>query len=199
MKMVRVLLIAGSAMSLLLGVSPALADQGDWMFRFRLIDIAPDDAGTDQLEDIGVDDDFTFAIDISRFLTENLALEVMAATAAQPITLEGGSIGSVHHLPPTVTLQWHFTPDGDFSPYVGAGLNYTIFYEQTGVLDELDLDDSFGLAGQLGADFKVGSTIFMNVDVKYVNIETDVKVDGTGLGTIEINPWVFGVGFGHRW
>jgi outer membrane protein len=200
-KFTRWVFVVGTVTTLLLGAAtaPALADDGDWMFRFRVIGIAPDDSGTDMLEDIEVDGDFTIEIDVTRFFTEHLALEVIAATAAQPLAVDGSSIGSVNHLPPTATLQWHFLPAGEFRPYVGGGVNYTIFYEQTGLVDEFDLDDSFGLAGQLGADIMLGQKVFLNIDLKYIQIETDVKVDGSKMGTVEINPWVIGFGFGHRW
>jgi outer membrane protein len=173
-------------------------DDGNWMVRVRAIHISPNDGGTSDLTGAEVKGNSTIEVDFTRFLTDNLALEAIAATSSQEILIEGGSLGSVHHLPPTVTLQYHFKPDGDVRPYLGLGVNYTMFYGETGVISSLDVDDSFGFAGQFGIDFAVGDKGAFNIDLKYINIETEVSAEGTVLGDIEVNPWVLGVGFGHR-
>jgi outer membrane protein len=104
-------------------------------------------------------------------------------------------------LPPTVTLQYHFSPNANFRPYAGVGINYTIFYNKTGdTLSTLDLDDSFGFAAQVGADWMLTNRASINFDVKYVNIETEVSNNTTGakLFDLDINPWVIGLGVGYR-
>lgn len=181
---------------------PTDAADGKWMVRIRAIDVAPDAKGDEGLTTADVDSDFTIEADFTRFFSKNLALELIAATASQEVTVETDSgtlsLGSVNHLPPTATLQWHFLPDGKFQPYVGAGLNMTIFYNQSGLLKDLDLDTSFGLAAQVGADWMITDRVAFNVDLKYISISTDVKSEGEKIGTLDINPWVFGVGIGCK-
>ena len=194
----RILILAAAALVLVPGIALAGGD-GDHMIRVRAIAIEPDGAGTDDLEGLDVEGNFTIEVDFTWFLTDNWAIEAIAATSSQEVvTTLGDSLGSAHHLPPTATLQYHFIPDGNVRPYVGLGVNYTMFYGETGLLSTLDVDDSFGFAGQFGLDFAMGETMSFNIDLKYINIESDISVDGMPLGTLEINPFVIGFGFGHR-
>ena len=111
-------------------------------------------------------------------------------------------MGSVWLLPPTLTLQYHFLPTSRFSPYVGAGLNYTIFYnEKKGALRSISYDDNIGYALQAGIDYAIAGAWSLNVDVKKLWLNTDVKANlgGTALkADVDINPWIFGVGLGYR-
>lgn len=198
MKMcMRILILVAAALVLVPGIALAGGD-GDHMIRVRAIAIEPDGAGTDGLTGADVEGNFTIEVDFTWFLGDNWAIEAIAAMSSQEVTIGGGSLGSVHHLPPTVTAQYHFAPEGKVRPYVGLGVNYTLFYSETGALSTLDLDNSFGFAGQLGMDFAMGETMSFNVDLKYINIEADVSSGGIPIGTVEINPWVLGFGFGHR-
>jgi outer membrane protein len=143
-------------------------------------------------------------IDGTYFVTDNLALEIIAGTTKHTISNVGGSqLGSVWLLPPTVTAQYHFTPDGSIRPYVGAGVNYTIFYDATdaGTLapHHLGYSNNFGWALQAGADIPVGSRgVFLNVDVKKIFLSTNVKLDGVKLGTANVDPWVISLGVGMK-
>ncbi|HHK73784.1 MAG TPA: OmpW family protein, partial [Rhizobiales bacterium] len=148
------------------------------------------------------------------FFTDNISAELILGTTKHKATAVGTSagdiaLGKVWLLPPTLTLQYHLAPDAAFNPYVGAGLNYTIFYSESTkgtVLDNIDYSNSFGVALQAGADIKPNpdSDWFFNVDVKKVWLNTDVKVDATtALGAVvnakvDVNPWLFGVGVGKR-
>jgi len=93
-------------------------------------------------------------------------------------------------------------PEGTVHPYVGLGLNYTIFSSEKtrGALEgaSLKLDDSWGIAGQVGIDIDVAPNWFVNADLRYINIESDAKVNGVGIGTVDINPWVVGLTVGTR-
>ncbi len=86
--------------------------------------------------------------------------------------------------------------------YVGAGINWTIFFDEstTGALEgaNLELDDSVGLALQVGADYDIGENWFINADVRYIDIETDATLDGAALETVKIDPWVIGLNLGWR-
>jgi outer membrane protein len=179
---------------------PAMAAEGDWLVRTRLIFIEPNDDADGALAGAEVENDVTVEVDASYFFTDNCAIEGILATAAQEVTAGGESLGSVYHAPATFLGQWHFAPEGKARPYFGLGLNYTIFYSESGQLADLDLDSgSFGLAGQFGIDFGIGEDKVFNVDLKYINIENDVSAaDGTSLGTVEVNPLVIGFGFGMR-
>ena len=111
-------------------------------------------------------------------------------------------MGSVRLLPPTLTLQYHFAPTARFSPYVGAGLNYTFFYnEKKGALNSISYDDNIGYALQAGIDYAIAGAWSFNIDVKKLWLSTDVKANlgGTALkADVDINPWIFGVGLGYR-
>ena len=197
----------GGAIALAILFAPlAIAEDGDWLVRTRLIFIEPDDDASGVLgtQNAEVESDVTIEVDATYFFTDRFAVEGILATASQEVTRDaagGGSesLGSVMHAPATFTAQFHFNTDGKWKPYLGAGINYTIFYEETGALDGLDLDSgSFGPAGQVGVDRKIGENKLFNFDLKYVEIETDVDAGGTSLGTVEVNPLIVGVGFGFR-
>jgi outer membrane protein len=112
-------------------------------------------------------------------------------------------------LPPTLTLQYHFTPAAKVRPYVGAGLNYTIFYgdNTSDALNtaigktDLNLSNSFGWAAQAGVDFDVSEKVFVNFDIKYIDMSTTATLTtGALVNTVDvkINPIVVGIGVGMR-
>lgn len=197
----RVLAVSAAAFSCLAaGWAGAAAAAGDpaWLVRGRAIVVAPDESSSPA--GLAVNNDAVAEIDITRFFTRNIAAELILGASSHEVHLGDASLGSTKVLPPTLTLQYHFLPDGLIRPYVGAGLNYTHFYHTsgTGGLDDLDLTDSFGWAAQAGADYMLTDRASLNFDVKYINIETDVKSGGTKVFDLKINPWVIGVGAGYR-
>ncbi len=207
----------------LLGAGPvALAyDAGDIYLRVGATNVDPDDNnGSIDLsavdpalgnQNIEVDDAWSMTFTVSYQWTRNWAVELLAAYPFEhDISVEGvGKVGSTKQLPPTLSLQYHFLPDGKFQPYVGAGLNYTIFFDDgaEGALKSLggDLeieDNSFGLAGQVGFDYMINDKWFVNLDLRYIGIETKAKVTVPGVGTIKedvsIDPFVYGVNIGYK-
>jgi outer membrane protein len=143
-----------------------------------------------------------------------LGIEVVAAIADHDLTASGGALsgadlGTVSILPPTVVLQFHPAPGGMFDFYIGAGVNYTNFYdydlsddlEELGVTD-IDFSSSFGLAGDVGLNVWLGDNFNINGDIKYAQISTDAKIkagsDTLDTVAVDINPWIFGVGIGWR-
>jgi len=177
----------------------AQAAQGDWLGRARIINVNPD-ASSSALN-IDVDDKTSLELDFSYFVTNNLALELILATTKHDVTAGGVPVGSVKVLPPTLTLQYHFMPEGRFRPYVGAGINYTRFYNDDLAGGALTVDNSsWGPALQVGADIPIDKKFFINVDVKKIWISTDVKVAATGVtaANLDIDPWVFGIGVGMK-
>ncbi len=202
-------LVALVALAAGLATVPAEAAAGDKLLRTRVIYIAPNDGASGILDDVAkaeVEYDITVELDFSYFFTDNVALEVIFATAAQEVKLPGlpdefavgDSIGSVYHAPATFLAQYHFNPGGmDF--YVGAGINYTIFYGESGAIEELDIDSgSFGYAAQIGVDFPLSENMVFNIDLKYITIGTDVELGGESLGEIDVDPFVLGFGVGFR-
>ena len=219
--MMRSLLI--STTLLMAGTDVAMAAQGDWLVRLRGIVVAPtEESSAVSLipgSEVGVENAVVPELDFTYFLTDNIALEAILATSPHDIvgegTIEGlNEIAEVMVLPPTLTLQYHLMPNHSaFRPYVGVGVNYTIFYSQDatssleGVLGEtdVDLDDSVGVAFQVGADFPINDRWFLNADVKYIQIDTDATLTSAGEGgptvrtvEVDLDPIVAGVGVGFR-
>lgn len=207
--MKRILGLAVLAGSMLLSPT-AFAEKGDWLIRVRAINIQPDnksDPGTGSLagtaaDAITLDNRLVPEVDFSYFLSKNLALElILIVPQKHDVRLNGASIGSVKHLPPTLTLQYHFMPDQKFRPYVGAGINYTRFSSVNIANGTFNLEkDSWGGALQAGFDVEVGKDKFVNVDLKKLYISSDVINASTGAKNshLTIDPWVVGVGFGWK-
>lgn len=175
------------------------AAQGDWLGRARMVYIDPD-ASSSALN-IDVNAKVTPELDFSYFVTNNLALELILATRKHDVSAGGASIGSVRHLPPTLTLQYHFLPDQKFRPYVGAGINYTRFSGVNLLGGALTIDkSSWGPAIQAGMDIEINERFFLNFDIKKIWMDTDVKVAATGatVANLKINPLIFGVGVGMK-
>ena len=175
--------------------------KGDWLFRIGGHRVSPKSSNHDLVE---VEAATMLTFNVSYFFQDQWAVEVLAALPFEhDIKLRsGGRVASTKHLPPTVSVQYHFTPDRTWRPYVGLGLNVTEFFQEdtTGALAgaDLELDRSFGLAAQVGVDFDLGGDWFANVDVRYFDIETDAKVGGADIGTVEIDPWAVGLSVGIR-
>lgn len=184
---------------LLIGGGTVLAAQGDWLVRARVININPD-ASSSALN-LNVDTQNTLELDFSHFVGKNLALELILATKKHGVTASGTPTGSVKHLPPTLTLQYHFAPEAAVRPYLGAGINYTRFYDINLGGGTLTVDrSSWGGAVQAGLDIALNKSLFLNFDIKKVWIETDVKTVATGATAahLKINPVILGVGIGMK-
>jgi outer membrane protein len=194
------------ALAIALGglAAPAFAQQaGEWTFSVGAHQVNPKSdngslaGGTVPIE---VDSDVRPTITAEYFVRDNLGIEVLAAWPFEhDINVPGaGRVGSTKHLPPTVSLQYHFG-QGTVKPFIGAGINYTRFFstETTGALagTDLELDDSFGLAAHVGIDFEVGERGSIRVDARWMDIDTDAKLNGVDIGTVEIDPLVYGVAY----
>lgn len=186
------------------GANSAMAvEKGDWLWRFGASTVDPK---SDNHPVVGVDSASSFTTNIAWMFTDHFSVEVLAAYPFEhDITLNGTNgtkVASTKHLPPTVSVQYHFMPDRTFKPYIGAGINYTTFFNTKtyGALagTDLDLDDSFGLAGEIGADIILNDTWFLNASFRYIDIETDAKLDGAKLGTVKIDPYVYGIHVGMK-
>ncbi len=193
------------ALSLLIALgtsSLALAhEQGDWLIRFGASNVDPD---SNNHPVVSVGDDTSYTFNFTYMMTDHWAVEVLAAWPfLHDINLIGGpKVGKTKHLPPTFSAQYHFLPASRFQPYVGAGLNYTKFFQETtqGPLagSDLQLDDSWGLALEIGADIKINEKWFINLSYREIDIDTDATLDGADLGSVKIDPSVYGVHVGAR-
>ena len=201
----------------------AYPDENPWMIRGRVIGGLPSEsaglsvAGAALGGSVKISDEYVPELDISYFFTKNIAAELILATTQHDVTATNVAavagadvkIGDVWVLPPTLTLQYHFTDMGKFKPYVGAGINATLFYseDEGAVADNIDYDSSIGPALQVGFDYDLDGTPggwAFNADVKKIWINSDVTVDfTTALGAtvkadVDINPLVVGLGFGYK-
>jgi len=191
--------------SILLGLAAtntaAAHDQGDWLLRFGGSYVDPT---SDNHEIVSVDGAASFTFNFTYMMTDHLGVELLAAWPFKHDIdlLDGTKVATTKHLPPTLTLQYHFLPDGKFQPYVGVGLNYTNFFDEktTGPLagSNLNLGDSWGIAGQIGFDIPLNDQWFLNADIRYIDIDTKAKLDGASLGTVSIDPWVYGINVGVK-
>jgi outer membrane protein len=225
--------VFAASMMMLTGLgaaTPAMAyEAGDWLVRGRVINVNPnDDSGQLYLntgsgyaaggEGVEVNDDTVPELDITYMLSRNWGLELILGYSEH--TVKGkknwdalGDVIDSKVLPPTLTLQYHFLPDSNIRPYVGAGINYTYFFDEEvagNVLDvpgaKVDLDSSWGLAFQAGVDVAVNQDWFVNFDVKYIDIDTeahfsDIMTQNSGIKAkinADIDPIVWGIGIGRR-
>ena len=188
------------------------SDFSKWQVRLRGIIVSPDESAT--IEAINGSVDISTAVvpelDFTYFFTENWAAELILATTKHDVKAVSTAVGdidlgSVWLLPPTLTIQYHFT-GGALKPYLGTGLNYTIFYgeDEGPVADALDYESSVGFALQCGLDYDLSDKWFLNVDLKKIFLQTDVTVNATTAleatvgADVDINPLIIGFGFGYR-
>ncbi len=196
-------------------IAPVSAKEGDWVVRLRATSVSPDESSklVGAIGDrLAVDANTIPEIDVSYYLTDNIAAELILAIGTRhDVTLKGSAVpglnpggnvdlGSVNLLPPTLLLQWHFNPDQRFDPYIGAGLNYTRFMDNSLLGGAIHVDrNSVGPALQVGMDYNLDNGWLFNIDVKRLWIDTDVRLNGVGrIDRLDIDPWLFSVGVGRR-
>ena len=204
-------------------------EKGDLLARFGLTTVVPDESssnifvgGGDLGFGLNVDNNTQVGLNFAYFVTDNWNIEVLAATPfkhdvnvnTNPLGLE--QLGEVTHLPPSVTANYFFADSGAaFQPYVGVGLNYTIFFDEKFTstnkalgFGDLDLDASFGVSAQVGFDYMINKEWFVNASCRYIDISTDATfiLDNAALGadnasgnvTVDIDPWVYTVSIGYK-
>ena len=211
-------------------------EAGQWILRAGVGSVMPDDDNLRLPEitippltinaTVQVDDGTSLTLSGTYMFTENWAFDILGAwpfkhdidldaTIFDGVTTVSGTIpvGEVEHLPPTFSVQYHFLPDAKFQPFIGLGVNYTLILDEALDQDIIDagivdysLDDSFGIAAQIGADWMINDNWMINFDVRMIQIESDLKAtvdDGvnppaTGkLGEVGIDPWVFAINVGY--
>jgi outer membrane protein len=217
------------ALAAVLGLAaPASAHEaGDWLFRIGASSVDPKSnngsidltgIATFGVQDVSVDSQVGVTFNITYMYTANIGIELLAALPYEhDIKVEGlpGTAATVTHLPPTLSLQYHFMPGAAFQPYVGAGVNFTWFLDESkkgglrwaddalGVTTGLDVDStSFGLAAQAGFDYIINDRWFFNVDVRWIDISTDATLTVNGAAAakakVDVDPLVYGIHIGYR-
>jgi outer membrane protein len=209
----KIRVLVGCCLLLGITLSPCLAaDQSPWLLRARLLGVFPDDSSTD-ITTIGGEADvgeaYTPDMDITYFITDNIAAElVFLAYAQHDVEVKGGDVdgldlGSFDLIPPIIAAQYHFMPQSAFRPYAGAGLSYIwIPNEDSGDADAVRYDDGvIGYALQAGFDYFFSDNWCINFDLKKIWVEVDVEVDAldtTVKTTVDVDPLLVGIGVGYR-
>ncbi|MFT6085037.1 MAG: outer membrane protein [Glaciecola sp.] len=199
-------------------------EKGDILVRGGLATVSPNESasniivGGDLGVNVSVGNNTQLGLNFAYFIADNINIEVLAATPFKhdvdfgvPDPLgTGNQLAEVTHLPPTLSVNYYFnTGDNAFKPYVGVGLNYTIFFDEKFTsqndaigLRDLSLDNSFGLAAQVGADYMLDEKWFVNASIRWIDIDTEASFNLNGtqgsIESIEIDPWVYTVAVGYR-
>lgn len=190
---------------------PVGKEAGKFMVRARAIGVIPQNSSS-SISAIGgtvtTSNSAAPELDFSYFLTDNIALELIAATTKHDLYAHGSAlspgdyhVGSTWVLPPTLLLQYHFMPHERFSPYVGAGLNVTFFYSTSAAnnaVTSLSMTNNVGAALQVGFDYNITGHWFANVDFKQIFVNTTASVNGVMQAKTALNPTVIGAGIGYR-
>mgnify|MGYP003625483670 FL=1 len=220
-------IISGLILSALTLSPLAFANQaGDFIVRGGVTNINPDSdksnimlAGADSSMTLTVDDNTQLGLNFVYFYDNNWAIELLAATPyTHDVTIQdknsvlgvdGANLGEVSHLPPTLSALYYFDTNSALKPYVGVGINYTVFFDedfaaapQSLGLSNLDLDSSFGLSAQIGADYHLDEKWSLNASIRYIDIDTEATFDvaGNSIGKADINidPMVYSLMLGYK-
>lgn len=218
MKILTVGTWAAALVVLSMGGTPAVAgdEQGDFMIRGLVTAVAPDTnasvfAGGTRIPGASgdVSTEVIPAATLTYFFTDHLAVELLCCFAKHQIDGKGtiaglGEIADTWIFPPALTAQYHFTGMGAWKPYVGAGLQYIVFFDEgTGQnalgASSVDIDDALGFTLQAGLDLALGDGWYFNADVKKTFIDTKITWNGTGVrADVDLDPWIFSTGVGYR-
>jgi len=202
LKLASLALATAAALGTTAGASAQSA--GEWTLGVGIHTVDPKSNGgnLDGLPTTRVDSSTRPSITAEYFVADKIGVEVLGALPFRhAISIDGGvgKVGSTNVLPPTVSLQYHFTSSSKVTPFFGIGVNYTKFFHERaqGALDgaKLDLDSSWGLAAHAGVDIALNPKYALRVDARYIDIDSDVSVNGGAMGKADINPLVYGAAF----
>ena len=186
--------------------SASFKSAGKWLVGLKVLNLDPD---VDSTVSIGggavVDDDTVPELDIRYFITDTIAIEAIFGTTEHKVSAKNTALGDVNLgtikvLPPTFTLQYHFKTESKFKPYVGAGINYTFFYDgNPGQFASVKYKDEIGIALNIGFDFILSDNNFFNIDIKKYDLPTDVNINnGVATADVDLDPLAISIGYGWR-
>jgi len=181
-----------------LSTAASAQSKGDWKLGLGLASVSPNSGASDTLAgSVDVDPNIRPITTIEYFIADRVGIELLASWPFEhDLNLDGSDFGSTKHLPPTLSLQYHFVNNSAFTPFVGAGVNYTIFFdEKTNSGADLSLDNSFGFAVHAGVDYRVSERGSLRADIRWADIDTDAKVNGTEIGEVSIDPLIYGFSY----
>jgi outer membrane protein len=193
-------IIIAAAVGLLVAGQVA-AQESPWLVRARAVNVNwTNHNSVDAFESLSATNKTIPEVDISYFFNKNVAAELILTVPQQVnVVYKGGDVGTFKALPPTLTLQYHFTDFVGYKPYVGAGVNFTKITHPNLLSGDAGLDDhSYGFALQAGVDVPLTKQVSLNFDVKKVQIQSDVYSSGAKAGTLKLDPVLVGVGVGYR-
>lgn len=186
--------------------APAMAQsKGDMLLGLGLHWVMPtDDYSATVAGPIRVDDNVRPTLTFEYFIADNVGLEVLAAWPFEHDAelLGAGDVVKTKHLPPTISLQYHFTNNSSMTPFVGVGVNYTHFWDEKGqgalAGVPVSLDDSWGVALHAGIDFAISDNASLRTDIRWMDIDTKATVGGVPIGSVSIDPIVVGAAYVMR-
>ncbi len=204
-------MLAGIALVALIAPVAAATVENPWLVRVRAIQVTPDESSTISVigGDAEVDESISPELDISYFLSDHWAAELVLTYSPHDVsaknTVAGNvDLGDVKLLPPCLSLQYHLLPENNIRPYVGAGVNLTLFLDENpGDATSIEYDDAFGFVLGAGVDFDLNDQWCLNVDIKKVYLSTDATIKHPGVAgklnaDVDIDPWILGVGLGYK-
>jgi outer membrane protein len=199
------IVLALSLAALGFAATQAMAQESPWQIGVRAVNISPAN-NSDPVGGVGASDRITVAsktipeLDIDYYFTPNISAElILTYPQSHNVYLDGNVIGSFKELPPTLTAKYHFMPEAQFSPYLGAGVNYTRISDVSLLNGAGDLDNhSFGLALQAGFDVKLDKHWKLNLDIKKIQLRSDVYAGGAKISNVQVDPLLVGVGVNYR-
>ncbi|WP_313526628.1 OmpW/AlkL family protein [Stutzerimonas kunmingensis] len=230
----RKTLFTASALALALAAPFAQAfEAGDIIVRAGAITVDPrEDSGNLKLDGASaagtsatLNSDTQLGLNFAYMVTDKVGIELLAATpfshevgvkgVSNAVGIPGldGKLGDLKHLPPTLSVVYYpLDNKAAFQPYVGVGINYTTFFQEdlsserkAQGFSSMDVDDSWGLAFQVGADYMLTDNLMINAQVRYIDIDTEATVKGpTALGVtkttvdVDVDPMVYMVGLGYK-
>lgn len=211
MKKFGLLLVAAAATALL--AAPASAQSlHNLQVRVGVSGVLPDESASISTigGDVNISNEYVPTVQLEWFFTDNISAELLCCmarheAAAVNTALGRVDLGKVSHFPPTLTVKYHWTNLGRVQPYVGAGVNYTRFFDEElpagGPVTAIHYDTSTGGALQAGLDYKLDETWSLNADVRkiWINTQVDLWAGATHLNAdVNIDPWVVTFGAGYR-
>ena len=199
-------------------VAPVVDTWNPWMIRVRALGVLPQNGerksrvklngASVEGSNIAITNSIVPELDITYFFTKNIAVELILGTTPHSVKGAGslataGRIGRTWLLPPTLTLQYHFNLTDNIKPYVGAGINYTFFYnnKDRGAFTNFKVESAAGFALQAGVDYMIDRHWGINLDVKKIFLQADAKAylgDVRVKTKAKIDPWLIGVGVVYK-